>query len=116
MELRQIPAAEEILGPSPGQLLRRRIFGHKGLMIGGAILGIIILLALLAPLLSPHDPYQQSLVKRISKPFWSPDSKPEHPLGTDHVEIDVLRNPMIAPRSTCHQGIAWLAVQETELL
>ena len=98
MEFRQIPAAEEILGPSPGQLLRRRIFGHKGLMIGGAILGIIILLALLAPLLSPHDPYQQSLVKRISKPFWSPDSKPEHPLGTDHVGRDYLSRLLYGAR------------------
>ncbi len=98
MELRQIPAAEEILGPSPGQLLRRRIFGHKGLMIGGVILGIIILLALLAPLLSPHDPYQQSLVKRISKPFWHPDSKPEHPLGTDHVGRDYLSRLLYGAR------------------
>ena len=28
----------EILAPSPGALLRRRIFRHWGLMIGGAIL------------------------------------------------------------------------------
>ena len=30
--------AAEILAPSPGALLRRRIFRHWGLMIGGAIL------------------------------------------------------------------------------
>ncbi|HSR09807.1 MAG TPA: ABC transporter permease, partial [Thermodesulfobacteriota bacterium] len=81
---------EEILGPSPGQLLRRRIFAHKGLMIGGGILVFIILLALLAPVLSPHDPYRQSLVNRIAKPVWYAGGTWSHPLGTDHVGRDYL--------------------------
>ena len=54
-----LPIAEEIVGPTPGQRLRRRIFGHRGIIIGGGILGIIVLLALLAPLLAPYDPYAQ---------------------------------------------------------
>ena len=81
MEFRPIPPVEEILGPSPGQLLRRRIFGHKGLMIGGIILAVIILFALLAPVLSPHDPYAQSLTTRLSKPFWHAEGTWNHPLG-----------------------------------
>jgi len=90
MELRPIPAVEEILGPSPGRLLRRRIFGHKGLMIGGVILSVIILFALLAPVLSPQDPYSQSLTTRLSKPFWHAESTWKHPLGSDHVGRDYL--------------------------
>ncbi|HXZ35929.1 MAG TPA: ABC transporter permease [Thermodesulfobacteriota bacterium] len=90
MEIRPIPPVEEILGPSPGRLLRRRIFGHKGLMIGGIILAVIILFALLAPLLSPHDPYVQSLTTRLSKPFWHGEGKWNHPFGTDHVGRDYL--------------------------
>jgi peptide/nickel transport system permease protein len=90
MELRPIPPVEEILGPSPGQILRRRIFGHKGLMIGGMILAVIILFALLAPVLSPHDPYVQSLTTRLSKPFWHAESTWKHPLGSDHVGRDYL--------------------------
>ena len=90
MELRPIPPVEEILGPSPGQLLRRRIFGHKGLMIGGIILGFIILCALLAPVLSPHDPFAQSLTTRLSKPFWQSEGNWGHPFGTDHVGRDYL--------------------------
>ena len=81
---------DEIIGPSPGQLLRRRIFGHRGLMIGGVILGVIILLALLAPVLSPHDPYQQSLTRRLAKPIWQSEGTWDHPLGTDHVGRDYL--------------------------
>ncbi len=90
MELGPTPSLEEILGPSPGQLLCRRIFGHKGLMIGGIFLTAIILLALLAPVLSPHDPYAQSLTTRLSKPIWQAEGKWTHPLGTDHVGRDYL--------------------------
>jgi peptide/nickel transport system permease protein len=90
MELRSIRPVEEILGPSHGQLLRRRIFGHRGLMIGGVVLAVIILFALLAPVLSPHDPYAQSLITRLSKPFWQAEGKWTHPLGTDHVGRDYL--------------------------
>ena len=39
---RRLIGAEEILAPSPGALLRRRIFRHWGLMIGGAILIVIV--------------------------------------------------------------------------
>ena len=98
MELRPFPAIEEILGPSPGQLLRRRIFGHKGLMIGGVVLAVIILLALLAPVISPHDPYHQSLTKRMSKPFWQPEAAKGHPLGTDQVGRDYLSRLLYGAR------------------
>ena len=90
MEFRPIPPVEEILGPSPGQLLRRRLFAHKGLMIGGIILAIIIFFAVLAPIFSPQDPYAQSLTTRLSKPFWHAESTWKHPLGSDHVGRDYL--------------------------
>src|SRR5512135_2649871 len=98
MEIPASPAIEEILGPSPGQLLRRRIFGHRGLMIGGAILGIIFLLALLAPVLSPQDPYQQNLITRMAKPVWHPEGTWKHPLGTDHVGRDYLSRLLYGAR------------------
>ena len=98
MELRPIPPVEEILGPSPGRLLLRRIFGHKGLMIGGVVLAVIILFALLAPVLSPHDPYTQSLTTRLSKPFWQAESKRTYLLGTDHVGRDYLSRLLYGAR------------------
>ncbi len=67
-------------------------------MIGGVILGVIILLALLAPVLSPHDPYRQSLVNRIAKPVWYPEGTWDHPLGTDHVGRDYLSRLLYGAR------------------
>ena len=98
MEMRPIPPVEEILGPSPGQILRHRIFGHKGLMIGGIILAVITLLALLAPVLSPHDPYTQSLTTRLAKPFWHGEGTWTHPLGKDHVGRDYLSRLLYGAR------------------
>jgi len=98
MEFPPIPPVEEILGPSPGQLLRRRIFTHKGLMIGGIILAVILFFALLAPILSPQDPYAQSLTTRLSKPFWHAESTWKHPLGSDHVGRDYLSRLLYGAR------------------
>ena len=98
MEFPPIPPVEETLGPSPGQLLRRRIFAHKGLMIGGIILAVILFFALLAPILSPQDPYAQSLTTRLSKPFWHAESTWKHPLGSDHVGRDYLSRLLYGAR------------------
>jgi len=98
MKASALLSIDEIIGPSPGQILRRRIFGHRGLMIGGVILGVIILLALLAPVLSPHDPYQQSLTTRLAKPTWHPEGTWAHPLGTDHVGRDYLSRLLYGAR------------------
>jgi peptide/nickel transport system permease protein len=74
--------AEEVLAPSPGALLRRRIFHHWGLVIGGAILIGIVLMALLAPLVAPYDPYDQQLARKLIPPIWHATAKATwaHPL------------------------------------
>jgi peptide/nickel transport system permease protein len=86
------PTAEEILAPSPGAMLRRRILGHFGLLIGGAVLLVIVLMALFASLISPHDPYDQQLARNLIPPIWhvSPKATWAHPLGTDHLGRDYL--------------------------
>lgn len=86
----KLPAADEIVGPTPGQQLRRRIFGHRGVMIGGAILGLIILMAVLAPLIAPFDPYEQILTARLAPPVWHDKGTWLHMLGTDQNGRDYL--------------------------
>lgn len=85
-----LPLPEEIVGPTPGQQLRRRIFGHRGIMIGGFILGFIILMALLAPLIAPYDPYEQILTARLKPPVWHDKGSWAHILGTDQNGRDYL--------------------------
>ncbi len=83
--LAAVPVAAEILEPSPGFLLRKRIFGHYGLMIGGITLLIIIFCALFADVLAPHDPLDQVLDRKLIPPIWHDSAKATwtYPLGTD---------------------------------
>ncbi|MBM3605481.1 MAG: ABC transporter permease [Alphaproteobacteria bacterium] len=83
------PDALEITGPTPGQQLRRRMFGHQGFMIGAVFLVLLVIIALLAPVLAPHDPYAQSLSNRMVRPVFMGGTW-EHPLGTDHLGRDYL--------------------------
>ncbi|MEP0261981.1 MULTISPECIES: ABC transporter permease [unclassified Sulfitobacter] len=80
---------DEITGPTPGQMLRKRIFGHQGLLIGAVVLIILTIIAILAPWIAPHDPYAQSLMTRMEPPVFLGGDW-EHPLGTDHLGRDYL--------------------------
>src|SRR3546814_13156686 len=71
------------LPPSPLRRLIGRSGGHGGLMIGSAILAVIALMALLAPLIAPDDPYRQDLMSRTIPPICHATGTWEHALGTD---------------------------------
>jgi peptide/nickel transport system permease protein len=87
-----LPTTAEILAPSPGALLRRRIFRHWGLLAGGLILGAVLAMALLAPILAPFDPYDQQLDRKLIPPIWHASTKATwtHVLGTDQLGRDYL--------------------------
>ena len=88
----QIGAAlDAALEPSPFVKLRRRIFRNHSFVIGTAVLLLILGVALLAPVLAPHDPYEQDLASRLKNPFWH-DKKVDEAnlLGTDKVGRDYL--------------------------
>jgi peptide/nickel transport system permease protein len=104
--LKSMPSAEEIVGPTPGQILRKKIFGHRGLIIGGGFLLGIFLIALLAPLLSPHDPYAQTLGKRLLPPLWQPKGTWAHILGTDQLGRDYLSRLLYGAQISLLIGLA----------
>lgn len=83
--------AEEILEPTPMTKLRRRIFKNHSFLIGALILLVIIAIAVLAPFIAPHDPYDQDLARRLMNPFWH-EKKTDalFALGTDKVGRDYL--------------------------
>jgi len=61
----------------------------KGLVIGGVLLLLFILVALVPGVISPHDPYAQSLMRRMRPPVWAGGSW-TYPLGTDTFGRDYL--------------------------
>lgn len=86
------PVVIENQEPSPGVMMRKRIFTHWGFMIGAFVLIAIFLMALLAPYISPGDPFDQVLSRKLIPPIWSDSIKAtwDHPLGTDHLGRDYM--------------------------
>ena len=50
--------------------LLKRVWRNKAFAVGGGLLLLIVLFALFAPWLSPHDPYVQDLANRTVPPVW----------------------------------------------
>ena len=59
-------------------------------LIGLAIVLLIGLTAVFAPLLAPHDPNEQNLIATLLPPAWLPGGDAEFPLGTDSLGRCVL--------------------------
>ncbi|SHL30575.1 ABC transporter permease [Roseibium suaedae] len=83
------PLLQEVSGPSPRQILFRRVVTHNGLMFGLVVVALLALVAIFAPLLAPHDPYSQNLLMRMKPPVFLGGTW-EYPLGTDHLGRDYL--------------------------
>jgi peptide/nickel transport system permease protein len=58
--------------------------------LGVSVVGIILLVALTAGWLAPHDPFAQDLMKRMIPPSWMDGGSTEHLLGTDQLGRDYL--------------------------
>lgn len=100
------------IDPTPGQLLRRRVFGHAGFVIGAVILLTIIAIAFLAPLISPHDPLDQQLARKMIPPIWHDHAKATwvHPLGTDQFGRDYLSRLIYGSQISLLIGFAAMAI------
>ena len=62
----------------------RHLVGRQpALIIGGAVLALFVLVALLAPFVAPYDPILQNAEVRLQGPSWL------HPFGTDNFGRDV---------------------------
>lgn len=74
---------------------------------GATILAAIVLAALLAPLLAPHDPYAQDLTRRMVPPLWDAARGTwEHPLGTDQLGRDYLSRTLYGARISLLIGLS----------
>ena len=106
------PREAALVEPSPGAQLRRRVFGHAGLVIGGAVLAVIVVAAILAPVLSPGDPYDQVLDRKLIPPVWfdSAEATWDHPLGTDHFGRDYLTRLLYGARISLIIGLSAMAI------
>lgn len=83
-----VPASVQLPHPAPRQ--RRRRWLSSGGGVGWALLGTIVLMAVFAPIIAPHDPYAQNLELRAGAPTLSWSGVGTYPLGNDQLGRDIL--------------------------
>jgi peptide/nickel transport system permease protein len=69
------------------------------------IITIFVLIAILAPLISPADPEEQSLRNRFRPPAWDERGSWQHPLGTDRLGRDMLSRIFYGARVSLTAGV-----------
>lgn len=70
--------------------LGRRILRRPSLALGLGLIALIVLIAVFAPLIAPHDPYVQDITRRAVPPVWYEKGGWDHILGTDQLGRDYL--------------------------
>ncbi len=76
----------------------RRLFGRRIVIFGTVLVLLFVMTALLAPYISPHDPYKQNLALSFAKP------SAEHILGNDELGRDIVSRLVYGARTSLSIG------------
>jgi len=75
------------------------------LIVGSTLVLAVILMAVLAPVLSRHDPNRVSLMARLDPPAWEKGGSSKSLLGTDQLGRDLLTRVMYGARISLVVGL-----------
>ena len=96
------PSSAPPLTPTrPASALRaiaRQLSRQPRVLIGGGIVLLAVLMAVLAPWIAPHDPLEQDLLHMLAPPMWMADGSADYPLGTDGLGRCVLSRMIYGAR------------------
>jgi peptide/nickel transport system permease protein/dipeptide transport system permease protein len=74
--------------------------------LGGALTLVFVLIAIFAPILSPHDPAKADLNRRLQHPIWMKGGDWKYPLGCDQLGRDLLSRIIYGSRISIFIGVA----------
>ena len=99
-----------ILRPQQSEFKRvlKTVMLKRNAVFGALVLGLFVLVAILAPVLVPHDPDQQNLALRLAPPigFGLEGASFEHPLGNDNLGRDILSRLIVGSRVSLVVGVS----------
>lgn len=98
------------LAPRAGRP-RRRL--NRQVLVGGALVLLTIVVAVMSLAWTPHPPQQQDLGRSLSPPFWMDGARAGFPLGTDLNGRDLLSRIMTGAQASLFVGIASVVVGGT---
>ena len=91
-------------GQSQFDIVWRQLRRNKGALLGGFIVILEVLIAILAPVFAPYDPILQDLTAALDPP------SREHLLGTDEVGRDSLSRIIFGTRITLRVGLVSMGI------
>jgi peptide/nickel transport system permease protein len=94
----------------PGSRLPLQSVSRRWPVVSISIIVVFVLVALLAPLLSPADPYEQSLRLRFRPPVWEERGSWANPLGTDRLGRDMLSRILWGSRVSLAAGVVTVLI------
>lgn len=99
--------------PQPVRTELRIVLGllarNRPALVGAGIYAGFVLMAVLAPLLAPADPLEQTLTDRLKPPAWLAGGGPERLLGADNLGRDILSRLIYGARVSIVVGAATVA-------
>lgn len=96
-------------GPEP-KSLARRFFTSTPAVVGLGLIVVLVLIAVLAPVLTPHHPLDQQLPMRLRPPFWMEGAHPDYPLGGDRLGRDILTHLVYGVRVSVTVGFSAILI------
>ena len=110
-ERTSLEPSEQAAIEAPPRRATRRL--NTNLVLGGGILLSWIIVGVLAPVITPHDPTAQDLSQRLLRPFWDAPTSPAHWLGTDGFGRDTLSRLLYGSRISLVIGFGAAAIAGT---
>jgi peptide/nickel transport system permease protein len=81
-----------------------------GVILGLAIIGLVVIGTIAAPLLTPHNPAQIDIRNRLMPPAWAAGGASDHLLGTDALGRDLFSRLIYGGRVSLIVGVSAVAV------
>jgi peptide/nickel transport system permease protein len=82
----------------------RRLWQLRAGFAGLGLVALVVLAAIAAPVVAPHDPLEQDITARLLPPVWESGGSFDNVLGTDRVGRDVLSRIIYGARNSLEVG------------
>ncbi len=106
----QMPEASEDFAPTVLQRVLRKMGQLRLGVVGGLILLGLASLAVFAPVVTGHDPFEQNIMARLQVPAFLAGGSSEHLLGTDQLGRDMFSRIAHGARISLLVGVSAVAV------
>ncbi|HWU96074.1 peptide transporter [Bosea sp. Root670] len=103
-------AAPSAAPPHPVREFWTYFSANRGAVAGLVVIVLVLLCALFAPLIAPHEPNLTNNAVFLKPPFWQEGGSLSYPLGTDAIGRDILSRLLFGARLSLVIGIAVVAL------